>query len=101
MLSRILRLLGEALAIALLGASIIAVLSFLAAKTPEQAISAGHPPMPPTWEAGVLNHGSYYQWYTISAHPFLFALSVGSLIVSAGLVTYITRHWLNRRRSAL
>ena len=99
-LSRIIRLFGEMLVVGLFGLSIIAVLSFLVAQTPSEAITAGRPPMPPDWEAGVFNHGSYYPWYTIRSHPFLFALSVGSLISSFAVLTYITKHWLSDRKSA-
>ena len=90
------RVFGEVIAVAAFGASILAVLSFLMAETPEAAVRAGHSPMPVNWQAGVFNHGSHYRWCTISAHPFLFALSLVGLVSSAGLVAYINRRWLVR-----
>ena len=58
------------------------VVSFLVAVTPAEAVARGGPGMPSDWEAGVLNHGSYYEWYTISGHPFLFGISVFFLVVA-------------------
>ena len=97
--SGIIRFLGEMLTVGLVFMSIMAVMSLLVAQTPSEAIAAGDPPMPSHWEAGVFNHGSYYQWYTISGHPFLFALSVGSLISSFAAFTYVVKHWLGQRKS--
>lgn len=45
--------------------------------------------MPADWEAGVMNHGSYYQWFTVSDQPILFMLSV-ALFFGAWLLVIVT-----------
>jgi hypothetical protein len=62
-------------------AAFFPMVSFLAAITPEEARSNGMP-LPAGWTAGVMNHGSYYSWWTISENPCLFGLSVAVLIAS-------------------
>ena len=49
------------------------VINFLVADTPTEALSKWHIALPADWEAGVMNHGEYFRWYTISGHPFFFA----------------------------
>jgi hypothetical protein len=61
--------------------SFFAVVSFVAAE-PASVIRANDYDIPPDWTAGVMNHGSYYRWYTIKERPALFALSVVVLAVS-------------------
>ena len=55
--------------------------SFINAVTPEQA-RANNLPLPLGWSAGVMNHGSYYQWWTIQERPFLFGFSIFCLVMS-------------------
>jgi hypothetical protein len=60
----------------------MATMSFIAAKTPEQATAQGTP-LPEGWTAGVMNHGAWYRWWTIQQSPALFGVSVFGLAVSA------------------
>ena len=61
----------EALCFIPLLAAFFSIVSFMAAKTPAEVVASGGPPLPATWEVGVPNHGSYYEWYAISNHPGL------------------------------
>lgn len=65
-------------AFAVMMACFLSVFSFLAAVTPEQ--SGGK--MPANWSAGVMNHGHYYEWYTIADRPRLFTGSCIGLVAS-------------------
>jgi hypothetical protein len=77
--------------VCLLGCSIIATLGFLFAETPEEAAKKGWAYMPQTWEAGVFNHGSYIQWFSLSKHPFLFALSIACIAISGFIINYLDK----------
>jgi hypothetical protein len=73
--------------------------SFMDAVTPEQA-RADSLPMPSGWSAGVMNHGSYYQWWTIKDRPFLFGISAFCLVTSMMFVFgSIFWLWKLRRKS--
>jgi len=69
-------------------------INFVIAVTPEQA-NANNLPLPLGWTAGVMNHGSYYRWWTIQEKPLLFALSVffetASMLFIYGSVYWIWR----------
>jgi len=60
------------------------VVNFLVADTPTEALSKWHIALPDGWEAGVMNHGEYFRWYTISGHPYLFT---GALLWLGGAVS--------------
>jgi hypothetical protein len=77
----------------LFGSGILTTMCFIGAVTPEQGLRKGYPPMPAHWEAGFWNHGSYVQWLNIWEHPFLFALSVSSLIIGAFGLQWVQRRW--------
>lgn len=62
-------------------ASFFVVISFLAAERPSE-IESREKLIPDTWSAGVPNHGSYYEWYTIEEAPILFALGIFGLFSS-------------------
>jgi hypothetical protein len=70
--------------------------SFMNAVTPEQA-RADSQPLPPGWSSGVMNHGSYYHWWTIQEKPFLFGISIFCLAVSL-LFIWGSIFWLWRQR---
>jgi hypothetical protein len=55
--------------------------SFFNAVTRSQA-RANNFPLPAGWTAGVMNHGSYYQWWTIHERPVLFGVSIFCLVAS-------------------
>ena len=74
--------LGQILAAVISFPAFFSTVSFLVAITPEEALARGGATMPTHWEAGVMNHGEYYQWYTIGNHPFFFALSLTALVCS-------------------
>ena len=74
-------------------AAFFCVVSFVVAVTPAEAASKGGPSMPLEWEAGVLNHGEYYEWYTISRHPVAFGLSVAALVASSVCETIFFLKW--------
>ena len=64
------------------------VISFVVAETPEQVnTEAGRIVMDPDWSAGVMNHGEYYEWWTISDRPVLFLASV--LILILAMATFV------------
>jgi hypothetical protein len=69
-------------------------MSFVGAVTPEQARADGLP-LPPGWKAGVMNHGSYYLWWTIQERPFLFGISVFFLVTGL-LFIWGSLFWLWR-----
>ncbi len=69
------------LAIALFPAG-FSVISFHAALTPAQA---GDQAMDPAWEAGVMNHGRYYQWYLIDHHPVWYWSSMAVVIAAVAV----------------
>src|SRR5262245_22902219 len=71
--------------------------SFMNAISSEQAQAEGLP-LPSGWSAGVMNHGSYYRWWTISERPFLFAVSVSCVAMSV-LFLWSSILWLWRLRS--
>jgi hypothetical protein len=56
-------------------------MNFTCAVTPEQARADGLP-LPSGWSAGVMNHGSYYHWWTIQERPFLFGVFIVCLVTS-------------------
>jgi hypothetical protein len=70
--------------------------SFMNAVTPAQALADGSP-LPSGWSAGVMNHGSYYHWWTIQERPLLFAVSV-SCVVASVLFIWGSLFWLWRLR---
>lgn len=56
--------------------------SFFMAVTPEEALKRGYQPIPSGWEAGVMSHGKYYEWYSIQNHPiFFFTCFLGFIIL--------------------
>lgn len=70
------------LSIVLSFASFFSVESFESAMTPQEAVSRGYPLMPSHWEAGVLNHGEYYQWFTIENHQLFYYISIAVFLIS-------------------
>ena len=62
--------------------SFFSVVFFCNAVTPENSNGS----IPATWSAGVNNHGTYFEWYTISDRPILFAVSVCALVMSVGRI---------------
>jgi hypothetical protein len=81
-MQKFLLLIAEILNLVLLAFFGISVMSFFAAITPAQAEYSHQLKMPASWEAGVLDHGSYYQWITIAGHPLLFVASLLGLALS-------------------
>ena len=75
------------LAAALLPAG-FSVISVHAAITPAQA---GSQATDPAWEAGVMYHGTYYQWYPIDRHPvwhwsfIVILVAVGAMAAHASI----------------
>ena len=74
--------------------SFFSVVSFSEAQTPSQVAEEGHV-IPRDWSAGVINHGRYYEWWTIADNPLLFVASVVGLV--GGLIVFATL--LNREMS--
>jgi len=72
----------------------IVTINFMVAVTPEEA-RAKNLPLPSGWTAGVWNHGSYYQWWTIQERPLLFGISVFYLFACV-LFFWGRRFWLRR-----
>jgi hypothetical protein len=71
--------------------------NFCVADTPAEALAKRDISLPAGWEAGVMNHGEYFEWYTISAHPFAFAGAVSWLAASAALVIYLRKRLRDAR----
>jgi hypothetical protein len=69
-------------------------MSFTGAVTPDQARADGLP-LPAGWSAGVMNHGSYYHWWTIQERPFLFGISLFCLVTGL-LFIWGSLFWLWR-----
>jgi ATP/ADP translocase len=72
-------------------------INFLVAVTPEEAAKRGYPAFPGGWDAAVMSHGKYYQWYTINNHLVFFLtclfgfVSLFFFIIISGYVMYIKR----------
>jgi hypothetical protein len=79
-----------AMALGNLVAAIFCAASFLVADTPQQALKRGIP-MPSHWEAGVLNHDHYFEWYSLAQHPFAFGGSVVWMFAALVAVLYLRR----------
>jgi hypothetical protein len=73
------------------------VMNFFVADTPAEALAKRGVRLPPGWEAGVMNHGSYFEWYTISGHPFGFTGAVLWLAGSVALLTYLRKRLRDAR----
>jgi hypothetical protein len=71
---------------------LFSTVSFVDAITPEQA-NADNMPLPSGWTAGVMNHGSYYKWWTIQQRPILFGVSL-FILVAALLFVWISIFWI-------
>jgi len=67
----------------------ISLINFAVAYTPDEAKLVGHT-FPPDWSAGVMNHGTFYRWYTVNDAPVLFGFSVIVLILAIGSFIYWT-----------
>ncbi len=91
--------LGQIVAGLLVFLGFFLTVSFVSAITPHEAALTGDAVMPTHWEAGIMNHGEYYRWYTISNHPILFGISLAVFVGSAGFIllsgTIVT--WLEER----
>ena len=70
------------ISIVLFFASSFSIGSFEDAMTPEEAAALDYPLMPSHWEAGVRNHGEYYQWFTIENHQLFYYVSIAVLLFS-------------------
>jgi hypothetical protein len=77
---------------------VLSTLAFLATETPDEAARRPFAKMPSECEAGFLNHGGYTCWYTISDHPFLFALSLTAVLAGGAIMVWAQRHWFPPRR---
>jgi hypothetical protein len=64
------------------------VVNFAVAEAPAQALARYGVAMPSDWEAGVMNHRQYIQWYLISRHPFAFAGAIGWLLGAVAATGY-------------
>jgi hypothetical protein len=73
---------GQILSFIIGGAAFFVTMSFQGALTNEEAMAKWGKPIPDHWEAGVMNHGEYYEWYTIENHPVLYGVSYAALIGS-------------------
>jgi len=78
----------------------MSTVSFTDAVTPQEAIAKYSQPLPPGWTAGVMNHGHYYQWWTIQEQPVLFTFSafclVGGVLFLCGSLAWL---WWKRPSS--
>jgi hypothetical protein len=74
----------------------MSTVSFSDAVGPQEAVTKYRQPLPPGWTAGVMNHGQYYQWWTIREQPLLFALSA-SCLVGGVLFLWGSLAWLWRK----
>jgi hypothetical protein len=75
----------------------MSAVSFVDAVTPQEAIAKYSQPLPSGWTAGVINHGHYYQWWTIQERPLLFAFSAFCLVAGV-LFLWGSAAWLWRKR---
>jgi len=63
----------------------VCVINFVAAERP----SGQNGKMPANWSAGVMNHGHYFEWYTISDQPLFFAASVIGFILAWSYLVFV------------
>jgi hypothetical protein len=69
--------------------------NFESAINREQAI-AENTPLPSGWTAGVMDHGSYYRWWTIQQRPILFGVSL-FILVAGLLFIWVSIFWIWRQ----
>lgn len=70
---------AQIIAVIIMFPAFFATVSFFVAEPRDQIIKKGYS-IPNGWEAGVMNHGEYYEWYSMAEHPYYFMLSIGTLI---------------------
>ena len=88
----------EAVGVALFALGVLSCLAFSAAETPLEAARRGLAKFPTQCEAAYFNHGTYLCLYTIHDHPFLFAISVVTLVGGVSLMVWGQRRWVLRSR---
>jgi hypothetical protein len=91
------RLLIEVSGVTLFAIGTLLTFASLDAETPAQALLRGIAKIPAGCEAGFLNHGSYFCWFTVKDHPFVLVLSVATLVVGAVLMVWGYRRFSLRR----
>ena len=84
---------AQVIAILTLLPAFVSTMNFINAVTPQQAITKYGEPLPPYWTVGVMNHGHYYQWWSIQEQPILFGLSV-FVLVAGVLFLWSSLTWL-------
>lgn len=57
------------------------VASFVAAVGPSEAVEKNSKPLPPGWEAGVMNAGQYYRWWLPEKHSVVFTVAIVVLVI--------------------
>jgi hypothetical protein len=72
-------------------AAVFCLVNFFEADTPAEALKRHGMTLPPRWDAGVMNHGRYVEWYSIAQHPFAFGASVLWLAAAIGALWYLGR----------
>jgi hypothetical protein len=72
-------------------AALYSIVNFFEADTRAEALRKYGMTLPPRWDAGVMNHGQYVQWYSISQHPFALGASVLWLAAAVGALWYLGR----------
>src|SRR5712692_3547581 len=91
-------LLVEGVGATLFISGVLSILAFLATETPAEAARRTIAKMPSQCEAGFFNHGTYTCWYTISDHPFFFALSLFAVLAGGAIMVWAQRRWFPPRR---
>ena len=79
---------AQIIAIIILFPAFFASVFFYVAEPHDQIIKRGYS-IPNSWEAGVMNHGEYFEWYSMAEHPYYFILSIGTLIAALLFLLYM------------
>jgi hypothetical protein len=96
---RLLSILLEGVGVTLFGCGILATLLFFSTESRVELADRGSTAkIPEQCEAAFWNHGGYACWYTISDHPFWFALSVAALVGGAAIMVWSQSHWFPKRK---
>ncbi len=91
----------QVLAVLGMGVFFYCIINFAEAVSHERAEAKGMPPFPVHWEAAVMGHGSYSQWYSIEKHIFVFFFCIIGFAACLFFLVFSTLPMLNTGQKEL